>query len=119
LERELKKEFEIKSSDGVTSYVVEVVLEADKLHVFCGCPAGVFGKWCKHKTQLMTGDMSATRAISGADDIVELQTLISKSGFARLLAEMKLAEEEMREAKTKMDKTKKALEKAAQKGMAV
>ncbi|MDP1679913.1 MAG: hypothetical protein Q8L02_07370 [Candidatus Nitrotoga sp.] len=115
----MKKEFEIKSSDGVTSYVVEFVLEAGKLHVYCGCPAGVFGKWCKHKMQLMTGDMSGACAISGADDMVELQTWISKSEFARLLVEMKLAENEMREAKTKMDRTKKALEKAAQKGMSI
>jgi hypothetical protein len=51
--------------------------------------------------------------------MVELQTWISKSEFARLLVEMKLAENEMREAKTKMDRTKKALEKAAQKGISI
>ena len=115
----MKKEFEIKSSDGVTSYVVEFILEAGMLHVYCGCPAGVFGKWCKHKMQLMTGDISGACVISGTDDMVELQDWISKSEFARLLAEMKLAEDEMREAKTKMDRVKKALEKAAQKGMSV
>lgn len=115
----MKKEFEIKSSDGVKSYVVEFVIEAGKLYVYCGCPAGEFGKWCKHKMQLMTGDMSGASATSGADDMVELQTWISRSEFARLLAEMKLAEDEMQKAKSKMDKAKKALEKAAQKGMSV
>ena len=115
----MKTEFEIKSSDGVTGYVVGFVLEAGRLHVYCGCPAGVFGKWCKHKMQLMTGDMSGACVISGADDKVELQNWIGKSEFVKLLSEMKLAEDEMRVAKTKMDRTKKALEKAAQKGVPV
>ena len=115
----MKAEFEIKSSDGVTSYAVEFVLEKGRLYVYCGCPAGRIGKWCKHKMQLMAGDMSGACVISGTDNMVELQDWISKSEFARLLADMRLAENEMRNAKIKINRTKKALEKAAQKGISI
>ena len=115
----MKKEFEVRSSDGVTTYVVEFSLESSKLHVYCSCPAGMLGKWCKHKMKLVSGDVSGVLGTSGADDFVEVQNWVGKSEFPRLLDEMKLAENEMQEAKTKMDNLKKALEKAAQKGMTV
>ena len=115
----MKKEFEVRSSDGVATYVVEFSLELGKLHVYCGCPAGMLGKWCKHKMRLISGDVSGVLGTSGTADFVEVQNWVGKSGFPRLLDEMKSAENEMQEAKTRMENLKKALEKAAQKGMAV
>lgn len=112
----MKKEFEVMSSDGVSTYVVEFSLESGKLHVYCSCPAGVLGKWCKHKMWLISGDVSGVVG-SGATDIVEVQGWIRNSEFPRLLGEIKLAENEMQAAKIKMDNVKKALEKAAQKGV--
>ena len=44
---------------------------------------------------------------------------IKNSEFHRLLDEMKSAEDEMQAAKIKMDNTKKALEKAAKKGVSL
>lgn len=114
----MKKGFEVRSSDGVTMYVVAFSLESGKLRVHCGCPAGVLGKWCKHKMRLISGDVSGVLG-SGAADMVEVLGWIRNSEFPRLLDEMKLAEGEMQAAKTKMDNVKKALEKAAQKGVAV
>ena len=115
----MEKEFEVRSSDGVATYVVEFSLESGNLRVHCGCPAGILGKWCKHKMRLISGDVSGVLGTSGVADFVEVQNWVGKSEFPRLLDEMKLAENEMLEAKTKMDNLKKALEKAAQKGTAV
>lgn len=115
----MKKEFKVQSSDGVTTYVVVFSLESSKLHVYCSCPAGGVGKWCKHKMLLISGDVSGVLGTSGAADFVEVQNLVRNSEFPRLLVEMKLAENEMQVAKTKMDNVKKALEKAAQKGVTV
>ncbi|MBI2286799.1 MAG: hypothetical protein HYU79_05065 [Nitrosomonadales bacterium] len=112
----MKKEFEVRSSDGVTTYAVEFSLESGKLRVHCGCPAGVLGKWCKHKMQLISGDVSSALGF-GAADMDEVLDWIRDSEFPRLLDKMKLAEDEMQAAKTKMDNVKKALEKAAQKGV--
>lgn len=114
----MKKEFEVLSSDGVTTYAVEFSLESGKLHVYCGCPAGVLGKWCKHKMRLISGDVSGVFG-SGAANMDEVLGWIRNSEFPRLLGEMKLAEDEMQTAKVKMDNVKKALEKAGRKGVAV
>lgn len=114
----MKKEFEVMSSDGVTTYAVEFSLEFGKLHVYCGCPAGILGKWCKHKMRLISGDVSGVIG-SGATDMVEVLGWIRNSEFPRLLDEIKLAENEMKAVKAKMNNVKKALEKAAQKGVNV
>lgn len=112
----MKKEFAVWSSDGVTTYAVEFSLESGKLHVYCGCPAGVLGNWCKHKMWLISGDLSGV-IDSRTADMFEVQDWIRNSEFPRLLDEMKLAVDEMQAAKTKMDNVKKLLGKAAQKGV--
>lgn len=113
----MKKEFEVLSSDGVTTYVVEFSFEFGKLHIYCSCPAGVLGKWCKHKMQLISGDVSGVMDTSSVADFVEMQNWIRSSEFPRLLDALKSAEEEMQSAKTKMNNVKKELEKAAKKGL--
>lgn len=115
----MKKEFEVQSSDGVASYVVEFSLESGKLHVYCGCPAGILGKWCKHKMRLVSGDVTGVLGVSEAAGMTEVLGWIRNSEFPRLLDEMKSAEDEMQAAKTKMDNAKKSLEKAAKKGVTV
>ena len=49
--------------------------------------------------------------------MTEVLAWIKNSEFPRLLNEMELAEDEMLAAKRKIDNVKKALEKAAQKGV--
>lgn len=115
----MKKEFEVLSSDGVTTYVVEFSLESSKLHVYCSCPAGALGKWCKHKMRLISGDVSGAIETSRLVDFVEVQSWVRNSEFPRLLDEIKSAEEEIQSAKTKMNNVKKALEKAAHNGLIV
>ena len=115
----MKKEFEVRSSDGVATYAVEFSLESGKLHVYCRCPAGILGKWCKHKMRLISGDVTGVLSTSGAADMAEVLSWIRNSEFPRLLDEMKTAENEMQAAKVKMDKVKKVLEKSAQKGVTV
>ena len=88
-----------------------------RLHVYCSCPAGKLGKWCKHKMHLVSGDVAGVLGDSGVSDMTEVLAWIKNSEFPRLLNEMKLAEDEMLAAKRKMDNVKKALEKAAQKGV--
>lgn len=114
----MRKEFKVQSSDGVTTYVVGFLLESSKLHVFCVCPAGVLGKWCKHKMQLISGEVSGVLGCTDVADMVEVQNWIRNSEFPRLLDEMKMVEKEMQIAKIKMNNVKKTLEKAAWNGVA-
>lgn len=107
----------MQSSDGVTSYDIELSLESGRLRVHCGCPAGVLGKWCKHKMHLLTGDISGVLGDFVPADMDEALAWIKQSEFPRLLDEMKFAENEMLTAKKRMDNARKSLEKAAQKGV--
>ncbi len=115
----MEKEFEVRSRDGVATYAVAFILEFGRLNVYCKCPAGILGKWCKHKMRLISGDVTGVLATSGAVDMVEVLSWIRNSEFPRLLDEMKTAKNEMQVAKIKMDKVKKTLEKSVQKGVAV
>lgn len=115
----MKEEFEVRSSDGISVYIVEFSLETSKLQVFCGCPAGVLGKWCKHKMQLISGDFSEVLGSTQVAGIDEVKNWVRNSEFPRLLVEMKLADEEMQAAKTRLDIVKKILEKSAKKGVTV
>lgn len=115
----MKKEFEVQSSDGSTTYVVEFLLEPSKLHVYCSCPAGMLGKWCKHKMQLVSGDVSGVLGSSNAADFSEVQSWVKNSEFPRLLVEIKLAEDDIQVAKIKLANIKKVLETAAKKGVTI
>lgn len=114
----MKKEFEVLSSDGVTTYILEFSDDTQKLYVYCNCPAGKLGKWCKHKLKLISGDDSMLVGSSKLADFIEVRNLIKNTKFQQLLDTLKVAEEEIQLAKAKMNKAKKALEKASQNGLA-
>lgn len=45
-----------KSSSGDSYYTVDFFIKDEVLSVLCDCPAGDWGKFCKHKWQLLNGD---------------------------------------------------------------
>jgi uncharacterized Zn finger protein len=47
------------SSSGDSEYLVDFIVDDNgKLSVFCDCPAGEWGRFCKHKWRLLHGDES-------------------------------------------------------------
>jgi hypothetical protein len=112
----MKKEFEIMSSDGVAFYVVSFELDSGKFYVYCDCQAGSRGKWCKHKSQLVLGDLSGLRNSAQSIDIPEILKWVKDSNMGQLLSEIQMAEDEMIKAKARMDKARKNLEKLAREG---
>lgn len=62
-----------KSSSGGTPYEVTFSSEAGLLTVRCDCQAGVFGKLCKHKTELLAGDLSR---LYNSDDVGKLRSVL-------------------------------------------
>lgn len=112
----MKTEFEVMSGDGITVYVVSFELDSGKLYVYCNCQAGSFGKWCKHKTQLVLGDLSGLRNSAQSSDMPEVLEWVKDSKIAQLVSEMRVAEDEMKKAKARMDRARKNLEKIAKEG---
>ncbi|MHB1116334.1 SWIM zinc finger family protein [Sideroxydans sp.] len=114
----MKREFSILSSDGIRSYLAGFTVEEGVLNVFCSCPAGELGKWCKHKMALMSGDTKMPGDLDSAV-IDELRNLVGKSIFPQLVDAVQQAEKDVLMAKTKLGSAKKALENSVRAGLKV
>lgn len=112
----MKKEFEVMSSDGSKFYVVSFEFDSGKLRIYCNCEAGGRSKWCKHKTQLVLGNLSCLRNNAQSSDIQNALEWVENSKLAQLVGEIHLAEDEMKKAKVRKDRATKQLEKAAREG---
>lgn len=112
----MKKEFEVISSDGIAVYHVHFEHDSGKLYVDCNCQAGNFGKWCKHKMQLVLGDLSCLKVPIQSSDLSEVLEWVKGSKLAKLVSEMQEAEIEMQNAKVRKVKATKQLEKISRKG---
>jgi hypothetical protein len=62
-----------KSSSG-SFYSVDFIQAEEGLSVHCECPAGEWGKFCKHKWQLLNGD---EKMLFDSAQLSELQTIHS------------------------------------------
>ena len=106
-----------KSSDGQTSYEVQFVRELGKLSVFCRCPAGEFGKYCKHKLSFLNGESTLLTDTSDAKSMSAIQDWVRESGYPSLLAEVDFAETETKKAQSRVQDLKKKLERAMREGI--
>ena len=106
-----------KSSDGQTSYEVQFVRESGKLSVFCSCPAGEFGKYCKHKLSFLSGESTLLTDTSDVNSISAVQEWVRESGYPSLLAEIDLAETEVKKAQSRVQDLKKKVERAMREGI--
>lgn len=113
----LQREILVKSSDGNSAYVVQFLFDADKLSVFCDCSAGVFGKICKHKLALLTGDDSTVANADSVEAFREVQKWISQSMWPTLLSELQISEENARIAQSELARSKKKIEAAMKHGV--
>lgn len=114
----MRREFHILSSDGVTLYPAGFSIDERVLSIYCGCPAGLLDKWCKHKMGLISGDVSPFGNVDPAV-IDELLTCIRTSQFPKLIDDLRQAEKDVLTAKKKVENAKKALENAAKMGLRV
>lgn len=61
------------SSSTDSSYTVDhLVSDEGKLSVFCDCPAGQWGKFCKHKWRLLHGDETMLADLSQIEALKEV-----------------------------------------------
>lgn len=96
-----KWEFEIQGSKPEPYKVICEDLTAH-LVVECDCPAGGFGKPCKHKTQVLMNEI---------DSKTSLGELLLLRGYGDLLSDISSVEAEIAERKKRLTKAKAALTK--------
>lgn len=107
----------VKSSDGDSTYVVQFILVAEKLSVYCSCSAGAFGRSCKHKLALLNGDRKLLFENGTNEGFDEVQVWIKRSAWPALLVALDSAEERYRVAKSEAEKIKKTIEAGMKNGL--
>jgi len=106
------KIFKVKGS-GENQYNVHVGPKGeDGVVIRCDCKAGIFGKMCKHKLAIATGDPSLLMNQGDIEKLTETADQIRRRLVGGLLKDLFDYRKDYDAAKRKMDKARKKLEKA-------
>lgn len=105
-----------KSSKDGFFYNVEIIFENDLLKIFCDCPAGIHGKFCKHKWQVLGGNEKILFDISETDKLDEVSKMASIKNYHKLYARVNDLELEMEKIKKQITHEKKLIEKKFREG---
>ena len=99
--------------DGSKGDRYEVVFERDGLNITasCTCPAGGFGRACKHRLALLYGEVGAL-ASGNQSDVSVLASWLPNSDVATALSALRQAEAVAEAAKRDLSRCKQALGRA-------
>jgi hypothetical protein len=107
----MKPETTIKviSSSG-EPYNVHFEFIENKFKVHCNCPAGIYGKLCKHKTGLLDGDYSLLFDKADNEVLEQIHNIVKKSKYVELLISYNTISKEIEIARKKEKKQKEQIE---------
>lgn len=105
--------FEVLSSDGSTVYSVTVGVNGGKVRASCTCRAGELGKLCKHLIGMLAGqtDLLVSHTNEVETELNNFVSEIADTECANYVAEMLVADAEMKEQKKRLDRAKRNLDK--------
>jgi uncharacterized Zn finger protein len=103
--------FEVVGSQG-DPYRVTFAFNGDKASASCTCGAGEQGKWCKHRTALLDGDVTAVRS-ANASEVAALKDRLAGTSLGAAYSRWVEAEEGVVSAKKTADAAKRALARVA------
>lgn len=92
----------VKSSSRDEPYAVAVLSKESWLSIFCDCPAGEWGKYCKHKMAIVLADKKILYDEEQIDNFNKVTEWISVSGYPDLAQELRESERELEAAKKKI-----------------
>jgi len=102
--------FSVLSSDGVGEYRVSVRSDGDRVVCTCDCSAGRYGKMCKHKISILSGNGGA---LAHKDQLAQLHSLsaeLARGNIEQCLQELVAADAALTLAKKNLDDVKRKLE---------
>lgn len=102
--------FNIQGSSN-DPYEVTVKYSDKKFNIFCDCPAGVLGQNCKHKLQIINGELSKpSKVVSGdLDKLDSIPEIVKKFPIMDALSELKNLEAEAENLKKLISSHKKKI----------
>lgn len=103
-------DIKVPSSSSDATYLVSVRQDDDGVLISCTCPAGLFGKLCKHKLEVLNSSIGTTE-IDSDETRYSIRLLIGSTDIALFLTDMNRADQELQTAKRALDAAKKKLEK--------
>lgn len=98
----MKKQVLVKSTSRPEPYTVAVSRNKQGVSLSCDCPAGIWGKLCKHKLAVVKGDQDI---LYDSQDIVTLNQIgawVADSSYPQLLADLELANSRVEDAQKKL-----------------
>lgn len=102
--------FLVKSDSGSQPYSVDFTFKDNRMYVACSCPAGKFGKFCKHKIRLIQEDFGILHDDTQCDDLSQIHDWVQQSDFLDLIFERSRFKKELREAQQRLDAVKKKMQ---------
>ncbi len=106
------------SSSG-ESYDVHFKFSDKKLVVFCNCPAGIYGKLCKHKSRLLDGDPSMLFDKTDLSKLQQVHNMVKKSNYAEIISSYQHLKKEIEKAQQKEKKLRKQIENTLKTGIEI
>jgi hypothetical protein len=67
------------SSQPDSPYSVHFTINDETLFIHCSCPAGIYGKLCKHKTAFIEGDLNMLYDSSQQDILTDVVDTINNT----------------------------------------
>jgi len=111
----MKISVKANSSSG-DPYTVDFIHNNGLLSVFCNCAAGEWGKFCKHKWQLLSGNRAMLAYEDDVQKLQEVESWVKLSSISSLFDEVNDLERELEEKKTRLKKAKKEVERKMKEG---
>ena len=87
-------------------YRIQFLRNGERLTITCSCAAGELGQVCKHRMNLIVGDVTA---LVGGDDPARVAGLIEGSNVERALGAVAEAQRTLDDAKRFLSRQKKVL----------
>jgi hypothetical protein len=102
----------VHSSDGDDMYLVSFRRRGTRLSLSCTCGSGKYGKLCKHKLGLISGENFPSVFDDDLHQLDIISKMVEGSILLSRLAEYRIAKSRAEEAKTELELSKARLERA-------
>lgn len=107
----------VKSSSRDEPYAVAISSTESGLSIFCDCPAGEWGKYCKHKMAIVLADERILYDGEQNNNFNKITRWISESGYPSLVTELRTSEKELEVAKKNVKNQKEKIARLMKKGL--
>ncbi|MCU7839742.1 MAG: SWIM zinc finger domain-containing protein [Candidatus Thiodiazotropha sp. (ex Troendleina suluensis)] len=107
----------VQSRSREEPYAVAVSSTESGLSIFCDCPAGKWGKYCKHKMAILLADEGIIYDEEQNENFKKVTEWISESGYSGLVTELRTNEKALEVAKKNVKNQKEMIARLMREGL--